>query len=232
MDEPQKTGEVKPEAAATPAGDAPKSAEAAPAAAPTSTPPAQTAPSGQPAQGGATPPPSQPKKGLPKALLFGLIGLVVVGLIAFAIFVIMPFSGGTSGEEETVTDSSVVETLTADQLGLSIEAKPDGKAVKFKIDKAGDIKTIEYQVTYEADSTAQEKAEGGEDRVQRGITGEADIEGDALKYESEWLDLGSCSRNVCKYDTGVDSVDLTLKIIKKNGKTYESEASHQLSASE
>lgn len=238
MDEPQKTGEVKPEAA--PAADGAKPAEAAKPAdaaqtpAPAATPPAQSgqpAQPSQPVQGGATPPPSQPKKGLPKGLLFGLIGLLVVGLAAGAYFMLAGRSASTE-EEETAVDSSVVETLTADQLGLSIEAKPDGKAVKFKIEKAGDIKSLEYQVTYEADSTAQEKAEGGEDRVQRGITGEAEVEGDRLSYESEWLDLGSCSRNVCKYDSGVDSVELTLKIMKKNGRTYESQATHELTAGE
>lgn len=131
-------------------------------------------------------------------------------------------------EEEVVENSEVVEALSPEALGLSITAKPDGKAVRFKIDKAGDIKTIEYQLTYEADATTQEKAEGGEPRVQRGITGEADIKGGALTFESEWLDLGSCSRNVCRYDSGVEKVDLTLKIIKKNSKTYESEKSLEL----
>lgn len=166
---------------------------------------------------------SPKKKGFfkQKGVQIGLGSLLIIALLLGGYFFIAGRSD-TAEEEETNVSADVVQSLTAEELGLSIEAKPDNKAVKFKIEKAGDIKTIEYQLTYEADSTAQERAEGGEDRVQRGVTGEADVKSGATSYESEWLDLGSCSRNVCKYDAGVESVELTLKIVKKDGKTYES----------
>lgn len=169
-------------------------------------------------------PASSPKKKSffkQKSVQIGLGSLLVIALLLGGFFFISGRSD-SSEEEETNVSADVVQSLTAEELGLSIEAKPDKKAVKFIIEKASDIKTIEYQLTYEADSTAQERAEGGEDRVQRGVTGEADVKSGASSYESEWLDLGSCSRNVCKYDAGVESVELTLKIVKKDGKTYES----------
>lgn len=119
--------------------------------------------------------------------------------------------------------SDVIQTLSPASLGLSLTVSPDKKKIKIIIAKARDIKSIEYQLTYEADSTLEEQREGGEDRVQRGITGDAIMEPGESSYESPWLDLGSCSRNVCHYDKGVDSVDLTLKIVKKNGRTYQSE---------
>lgn len=119
------------------------------------------------------------------------------------------------------TQDEVVQKLSPEQLGLTMEASPDNKKVKFGVEKASDIKSMEYQITYEADSTAQEKSEGGDARVQRGITGQADVKGS--KYSSDWLDLGSCSKNVCRYDTGVKSIQLTLKVVKKDGKTFEVE---------
>lgn len=191
-----------------------------PAAASASSP---TPPSAQ--QPGST----QPKKSFfkQKGVLIGLIVVLVLVIVGGG-FAFVASRNAALQDEETADSSEIVETLTAEELGLSIEAKPDGKAVKFKIEKAGDIKNIEYQLTYEADSTAQERAEGGEDRVQRGVTGEATIAGSKSTYESEWLDLGSCSRNVCKYDAGVESVDLTLKIVKKDGKIYEAETSQTL----
>jgi flagellar basal body-associated protein FliL len=131
-------------------------------------------------------------------------------------------------EEEQADQTDQVLTLSPEEIGLTVEPKSDKKAVKIKIEKAGDIKSIEYQVTYEADSTAEEKAEGGDPRVQRGITGDADMSG--ASYESDWLDLGSCSRNVCRYDTGVEKVDVTLKVVKKNGKTYEAQKSIDLNS--
>jgi hypothetical protein len=168
-------------------------------------------------------PQKKSKKGL-----FIIIGVVLAIVVLVGGYFFITSRNASTADEETASDSEVVETLSAEELGLSIEAKPDGKAVKFIIEKAGDIKNIEYQLTYEADSTAQERSEGGEDRVQRGVTGEATISGGKTKYESEWLDLGSCSRNVCKYDSGVKSVDLTLKLVKKSGKTYEAQTSQPL----
>jgi flagellar basal body-associated protein FliL len=158
-------------------------------------------------------------------------------VIAIVVVLVLLLGGGgyylmsakkAPAQEEQADQSDQVLTLSPEEIGLTVEPKPDNKAVKIKIEKAGDIKTIEYQVTYEADSTAEEKAEGGDPRVQRGITGDAEVKGSS--YESDWLDLGSCSRNVCRYDTGVEKVDVTLKIVKKDGKTYEVQHSVNLSS--
>jgi hypothetical protein len=137
-------------------------------------------------------------------------------------------------------NQQVVQKLSPEDLGLSLTALADNKAVKFTLTKIDGIKTIEYELTYEADSTAQEQSDGGDPRVQRGITGSVDFAsvgknkssaGQAdqevyvpgEKYQSAKLDLGSCSKNICRYDTGVKSVDLTLKIVKTDGKTYSAE---------
>ncbi len=156
------------------------------------------------------------------------------GKIAAAVIVIlllvtgfMLFGPRSEPKEEAVVKDQSVQQISAEELGLSIESKPDKKAIKFKIAKAAGIESIEYEVIYEADSTAQEQSEGGEPRVQRGITGEAEIESGASNYESEWLDLGSCSKNVCRYDAGVEQVTLNLKIVKE-GKTYSAEDTLEL----
>lgn len=148
-----------------------------------------------------------------------LVGLAV--LVGGWLFVVN--KANTAEEDDGYIDEQVVEKIDASEIGLTMEANDTGKAVKFMIEKADGIETIEYQLTYEADSTAAEQSEGGEPRVQRGITGEAMIESGASSFESEWLDLGSCSKNVCRYDTGVESVTLTLKIVKDDGKVYEVE---------
>jgi hypothetical protein len=152
-----------------------------------------------------------------------ILGLAV--LIGGWLFVVN--KSNSASEDGGFIDEQVVEKIDASEIGLTMEAKSDKKAVKFLIEKADGITSIEYQVTYEANSTAAEQSEGGEPRVQRGITGESAIEGGA-SFESEWLDLGSCSKNVCRYDTGVESVTLTLKIVKDDGKVYEVEQTLEL----
>lgn len=149
--------------------------------------------------------------------------IVVVVVILLLVSGFLLFGGKTKEKPQETTQDQTVQKLSAEELGLTITAKPDRKAVKFAISKAKDIKSIEYEVTYEADSTAQEQSEGGEARVQRGITGDTKIKSGESSYESDWLDLGSCSKNICRYDSGVKSVSLTLKIVKNDGKTYQAE---------
>jgi len=150
-------------------------------------------------------------------IAIGIVILVIIGLLGFFFF-----SGGSKGKtEEKQSVEATVQNLNPADIGLKMAATPDKKKVKFSISKASDIKSIEYQLTYEADSTAEEKSEGGEDRVQRGITGESAIKAGDSSFQSDDLDLGSCSKNVCRYDTGVKSVDITLKITKNDGKVYD-----------
>lgn len=158
--------------------------------------------------------------------------VIIVGIIAGLALLIggwlfLVNKSNSAGEEDGFIEEQVVERISPEEIGLTMEANNTGKAVKFMIEKADGITSIEYQLTYEADSTAQEQSEGGEPRVQRGITGEAMVDGGS-SFESEWLDLGSCSRNVCRYDTGVESVTLTLKLVKDDGKVYEVEQTLEL----
>ena len=96
------------------------------------------------------------------------------------------------------------------------------------IDKLVGMKAVSYELTYQADPSIQEQADGAEERVQRGVVGEAKFKPGERNYSSPWLDLGSCSKNVCKYDAGVKSVNLVLKITKDNGKVYQAEGNLQL----
>ncbi len=157
-------------------------------------------------------------------------GQIAGGVVAVLLVVsgYLLFAQKPKAEVEPVVQDQSVQSISAEDLGLTLTAKPDGKAVKFEIAQLDGIKSLEYELTYEADSTAQEQSEGGEPRVQRGITGDADILSGKSSYESEWLDLGSCSRNVCRYDSGVESVSLTLKLNKADGKILQSEKSLDL----
>ena len=153
----------------------------------------------------------------------GVILLVLVGLGGFY------FVANRSVEPvEEEASETLVQTITAEEIGLTIEANPKKNEVKFIIAKADGIESIEYELVYEADSTAREQSEGGEPRVQRGVTGEADIESGASSFESEFLVLGSESAGKKRYDTGIESVSLTLKLIKDDGNIYNVEDTLEL----
>src|SRR5882757_5458568 len=97
------------------------------------------------------------------------LGVVVVIVVLLGGYVSMN-KKAQSTEPSDAQSQMVVEKLSPDAIGLTITANASKKAVKFAISKLEGIKSIEYQLTYEADSTAAEQSEGGEARVQRGIT--------------------------------------------------------------
>ena len=148
-----------------------------------------------------------------------LVAVIVVILGASGFFLIAS-KNSQNTQDLTVSDNSV-QTLSPSDIGLKLEASDDKKKVRFDISKASDIKSIEYELTYEADSTAQEKSEGSDARVQRGITGQINVDASSGQYQSSWLILGSQSANVVRYDTGVNSISITLKITKNTGKIYQ-----------
>lgn len=154
-------------------------------------------------------------------------------LIIIAVAVVLFALGGgyflfarQSSDQKPLPSRSIdngPENLSPDEIGLKLTASENKKQIKFSISKLSGIKAVAYQLTYEADSTKQEISEGGEPKVQRGIIGDAKLKPGESSYESPWIDLGSASKNVVRYDTGVESVNLILKITKNNNKIYQTE---------
>jgi FtsZ-interacting cell division protein ZipA len=147
-----------------------------------------------------------------------IVVVIVVVLLAAGFFLVSKNSSQTT-QDQTVTDNSV-QTLSPSDIGLKLEASPDKHKVRYTISNSSDIKSIEYELTYNANATAQEQSEGADQQVQRGITGTADVKSGS-SYQSSWLILGSQSANVVRYDTGVKSVSITLKITKSDNKVYQ-----------
>lgn len=157
-----------------------------------------------------------------------IIAIIVVIALIIGGFLLYKNNTSTPEPEPTPSRSDVVEELSAGEIALNLEASPDNKKIRFEIGDLTDIKAVSYELTYEAEPSAQEKADGAEQRVQRGVVGEAKLKSGDTKYISPWLDLGSCSSGVCKYDVGVTSVSLVLKITKDDGKIYQTEESLDL----
>lgn len=154
-----------------------------------------------------------------------IIGVVVIFLILCGVGIFTWFnnnsnSSSQSSQGDTVSEDQV-KTLSPSQIGLKLEAAPDDKKVRFIINDASDIKGIEYELVYNANATADELSEGADAQVQRGITGQENITSGTATYTSTWLILGSQSANMIRYDTGVKSVSITLKITKTDNTVYQ-----------
>ena len=147
-------------------------------------------------------------------------GVVLLVLVVGGLFFLR---GRQNAQPEDVDESQnqSIPKLSKEELGLKMELSPDNRTVKFSIAKASDIKYIDYEITYDADSTEDDSV-----KVPKGITGAEEVNGNT--YSTKFLTLGTCSKNVCKYDTGIENLKLLAKITKKDGKIYQAEDSISL----
>lgn len=140
-------------------------------------------------------------------------GVLLIFLVIGAYFFL---SNRKTSNEAVLTPPEETEdvfpAVSAQDLGLTFSARADGKAVKFEISNASDIASIDYEISYLAEGNIPRGVIGS-------ITKAEEEETIAIDYEV----LGSCSSGKCKYDAGVTSVKLILRILKTDGKTYQTE---------
>lgn len=94
----------------------------------------------------------------------------------------------------------------------------DGNALILNLKRTSSYDKISYELAYvsKPDSTSSAKStdEGGDfGGVDRGVIGDVNTKEKKGEYEQEIL-FGTCSKNVCKYDKGVENGTLTLHIRK------------------
>lgn len=111
-----------------------------------------------------------------------------------------------------------------------LSPRRDGNALVLNLKRTASYDSISYELAYtsKADETAVRGSkilDGGESNsadgvgsIDRGVVGTIDTKEKKGEYEQEIL-FGTCSKNVCKYDKGVENGTLTLHI-KKGAKAY------------
>lgn len=150
-------------------------------------------------------------------VLFGvLILLLVGGIVAYQKFF-------------AIDPNAIVEEkeLSFDAEGpyAMLFPRRDGNALNLSLKRTGSYDKISYELAYVASTDEQkipgERSEEGESisgGIDRGVVGEVDTSKKKTEYEQEIL-FGTCSKNVCKYDKGVENGTLTLHI-KKGKEAY------------
>lgn len=129
------------------------------------------------------------KKNLPIVLI--LVGVIVLSGV---FFLFVRGRGRPSGPEAgpTPTPAPIEERPY-----ITLTPRADGHEFKFEIKRISDTETVEYELVYLAGD------------LSRGVIGSVDLKGET--GISRDLLLGSCSKNVCKYDEGVTEGILTLR---------------------
>jgi len=156
--------------------------------------------------------------------LYIIVGVVLVILLSVGGYLVLGSKSSKTSDDANQPDISLDDAimLAPEDVGLELVANATKKQVKFTLSKAAGIQKIEYELSYEADSAGGKDDESG-GRITRGVAGEDVIDSDEDTYESKLLDLGSCSSGTCRYDKGVTTVHLLLKLTKSDNKVYQVE---------
>lgn len=135
------------------------------------------------------------KKGL-------IIFLIVLGvLVILGVGGFFLFKAKKPAEEGIPTpkpEGVLIEVPLEEQPYVVLIPRADGKEFTMEISNIKDANTIEYELVYLSQG------------LSRGVVGAINLNGETTI--SRKLLLGTCSRNVCKYDEGVEEGTLTLRL--------------------
>jgi len=152
--------------------------------------------------------------------------------IFLLVLILLGIGGFVAFQKFTIKDMGPLE-----EVDLSFDAegpypllspRRDGNALVLNLKRTSSYDSISYELAYT--STPQETivkgtkisddGEGGRvsGSIDRGVRGTIDTKEKKGEYQQEIL-FGTCSKNVCKYDKGVENGTLTL-IIRKGNKAY------------
>lgn len=144
-------------------------------------------------------------KKLPK--LRGKTSLVILAVLLLLILVLsltvrkIFLSNNLSANHPQVIETDLV--FDPDGPYALLYPRNDGNALLLNIKRTASYDAITYDLTYNAEG------------IDRGVTGEINTSEKKGEYEQEIL-FGTCSKNICKYDSGVENGTLVLHIKKGN----------------
>lgn len=106
-------------------------------------------------------------------------------------------------EPEPEPEGVLIETSLEERPYVVLIPRADGKEFTLEVERIKNAKTIEYELVYLANG------------LSRGVIGSIKLKGET--EVSRKLLLGTCSRNICKYDEGVEEGTLTLRFRGEDG---------------
>lgn len=149
--------------------------------------------------------------------------------ILAVVLVLLGYIGWVGVQKFTARSAGIVEEvdLLFDAEGpyALLFPRRDGNALVLNLKRTGSYDSISYELAYtskaeeikvKGNRVEDEQSGGfGSGVIDRGVQGTVDTKEKKGEYEQEIL-FGTCSKNVCKYDKGVENGTLTLHIRKDN----------------
>jgi len=147
------------------------------------------------------------KKYLPYIIVAVVLLLIIGGAFWF-------LRGGKQAEPEEKPEQLAPEWSLEERPYITLTPREDGKEFKLRIEGIKDTELVDYELVYFAND------------ISRGVTGTIELEG-KTSAERDLL-LGSCSRNVCKYDENVTEGTLSLRFQNPEGQVRKYELAFHL----
>lgn len=117
-------------------------------------------------------------------------------LIVLAVYIFSRSKTSQQSPSVSQTVQEVVDIPLEQRPYLELIPRQDGKEITLKLTKYTTSSKVEYELSYESQG------------IPRGVIGESVLDTSTLTKD---LLLGTCSRNVCRYDEGVSSGEVVLK---------------------
>lgn len=141
-----------------------------------------------------------------------LIVVLFAALIALSGGVYLASSSKKQVAEPVVIEpqeeiEEAVDTLSPEELGLSLKPISANKKLLMEIENTDDISSLDYELSYTSMGN-----------IPRGVIGHIEVKtkGSLVKQE---ITLGTCS-DVCHYDEDVSGIKLVVKVTKLDNKIY------------
>lgn len=133
--------------------------------------------------------------------------IVVIGIaVLVGAFLIFPSKKSTSPIKPTPTPEQITKELTQEELpSVRLIPRADKRELTLEIKNIKNANSIEYELTYLSKG------------LSRGVVGTINLNGETSITRK--ILLGTCSRNVCKYDEGVTGGSLLLRLRDASGVT-------------
>ena len=140
-----------------------------------------------------------------KKIIIGVVILLIV-IVSGILIKTKILSSQKTEETETVPTPTIVLPTVSGNITVDLIAAANKQSVTLKIGGlTADIQSIEYELTYTTGAG-----------IPRGVLGKIVLNGEK-EIVRDNIVLGTCSSSKCVYDTGVTTVNLSLKFNTSSG---------------
>lgn len=155
--------------------------------------------------------------------LHKITAILAVVLILIGIGSVLAFQKIASGPAGPVEEVDLI--FDPEGPYAMLFPRRDGNALVLNLKRTSSYTSISYELAYTSNpdetivkgtkTSNEEDGSNASGSIDRGVMGTIDTKEKKGEYEQEIL-FGTCSKNVCKYDKGVENGTLTLHIKKGN----------------